>query len=86
MIQKYKEAKKYKVGDKVMIRNFSSTPGASQKLIPRYKGTYQVNRVLRNDRYVVTDVEGHHLTLTPYQGTWEASNMRSWKPGRFKIY
>lgn len=36
----------YKIGDKVMIKNFNSTPGASPKLIPRFKRPYQVNRVL----------------------------------------
>ena len=64
--QKHKKSGKYKVGDKVMIRSFDCTLGASQKLIPRYKGPYQVNRVLRNDRYVLTDVEDHQLTQTPY--------------------
>lgn len=78
--RKHKDPGKYEVGDKVMIRNFDCTPGASQKLIPRYKGPYQVSRVLRNDRYVLTDVEGHQMTNTPYYGTWEAANMRLWRP------
>lgn len=79
--RRHKVAKKYQVGDKVMVKNFDSTPGISQKLIPRFKGPYQVERVLRNNRYVLKDVEGFQLTQTPYRGTWEAANMRQWIPG-----
>jgi len=79
--RRHKIAKKYQVGDKVMIRNFDSTLGVSPKLIPRFKGPYQVDRVLRNDRYIIRDVEGFQLTQTPYRGTWEASNIRPWIPG-----
>lgn len=68
------------MNDKVMIRNFDATPGISQNLIPRFKGPYQVDRVLRNDCYVVKDVEGFQLAQTPYFGTWESSNMRPWVP------
>lgn len=79
--RRHKAANKYQVGDKVMVKNFDSTPGVPQKLIPRFKGPYQIDRVLRNDRYVLKDVEGFQLTQTPYQGTWEAANMRPWIPG-----
>lgn len=64
-----------------MVRNFDATPGVSQKLKSRFKGPYQVDRVLRNDRYVLRDAEGHQLSRIPYHGTGEASNMRSWTPG-----
>jgi len=79
--RRHKIAKRYQVGDKVMTRNFDNTPGVSLKLIPRFKGPYQVDRVLRNDRYVIKDTEGFQLTQTPYKGMWEASNMRPWIPG-----
>lgn len=78
--RKHKTAAKYQVGDKVMIRNIDNTPGASQKLIPRFKGPYQIDRILKNDRYVIKDVEGFQLTQTPYYGTWGASNIRLWNP------
>ncbi|XP_076659907.1 uncharacterized protein LOC143363195 [Halictus rubicundus] len=67
--------------DKVMIRNFDNSSGVSPKLIPRFKGPYKVDRVLKNDRYVIKDVEGFQLTQIPYFGTWEESNMRAWTPG-----
>lgn len=78
---RHKVAREYQLGDKVMIRNYDSTPGAPQKLIPRFKGPYQIDRVLRNDHYVLKDVEGFQLSQVPYKGTWEAKNMRPWIPG-----
>jgi len=79
--RRHKVAKKYQVGEKVMVKNFDNTPGVAQKLIPRFKGSYQIDRVLRNDRYVLRDVKGFQLTQTPYRGTWETANMRPWIPG-----
>ena len=76
--RKHKTAKKYQIGDKVMIRNFDNSPGVSQKMIPKFKGPHQIDRILRNDRYVLKDVEGFQLSQTPNHGTWEASNMRPW--------
>ncbi|XP_076660149.1 uncharacterized protein LOC143363456 [Halictus rubicundus] len=52
----------------------------STKIIPRFKGPYEIDRVLRNDRYVIKDVEGFQLSQTPYRGTWEAANIRPWRP------
>lgn len=77
--RKHKAAKEYQISDKVMIRKDNS-PGVSQQMIPKFKGPYQVDRVLRNDRYVIKDIEGFQLSQTPYHGTWEASNMRPWTP------
>jgi len=47
-------------------------------MIPRFKGPYQVERVLRNNRYIVRDIDGFQLTQAPYRGTWEAANIRPW--------
>jgi len=77
--RKRKVAREYKMGDKVMIKNFDNSVGVSQKMIPRFKGPYQVERVLRNNRYIVKDIDGFQLTQTPYRGTWEAANIRPWK-------
>lgn len=52
----------YELGGLVMIKNFENTPGVSKKLIPRFKGPYEVVTKLRNDRYVVADVEGFQNT------------------------
>lgn len=78
--QKRKEPHKYAEGDYVMIRNFDSSPGVSHKLIPQFRGPYEVVKVLRNNRYVVADVDGFQVTQKPYQGVWEPANMRPWLP------
>jgi len=63
----------YKVGDLVMIRNFGPSMG---KLAPQFKGPYEVVKVFRNDRYLVSDLEGFQNTQRHYQG--ESKNMRRW--------
>lgn len=56
--QKRKRAHTYNTGDLALIRNFDNTPGASKKLIPQFKGPYRVTKCLRNNRYVIADIEG----------------------------
>lgn len=73
-----KKPHRYKEGEYVGIRNFDNTPGAPKKLIPEFKGPYEIFKVLRNDRYVVKDVENFQTSRRPYEGTWEACNMRPW--------
>jgi len=76
--KKRKTAHEYKQGDLVMLRNFDSSVGASKKLVPNFKGPYCVKRALRNNRYLLSDVDGFLNTQRPYQGIWEACNMRPW--------
>lgn len=75
---KHKEPYKYSVGDFVMIRNFDSTPGVNKKLIPKYKGPYEVEKVLGNDRYLLKDVDNFQLTNIPYSGVSSSDNMKLW--------
>jgi len=51
-----------------MLRNFDITVRASKKLISRFKGPYKITKELRNNRYVVADIEGHQASQRPYQG------------------
>jgi len=74
--QKHKEAKCYKEGDYVMIRNVDTSVGNNKKLIPKYKGPYIVKQVLDSDRYRVTDVEGFQITQMPYNSIVAADAMR----------
>lgn len=69
----------YDQGDYVMVKNFDSTVGVSRKLIPRYRGPYEIIKKLRNNRYVVADVKGFQGSQKPYQGVWEPANMRPWR-------
>lgn len=64
-----------------MIKNIETAKGASHKIIPKFKGPYEVVRVLRNDRYVIKDMSNHQMKHKPYEGTWEAVNMKPWVKG-----
>ncbi|CAK9816459.1 Pro-Pol polyprotein [Anthophora plagiata] len=77
--KKRKVAKKYEVGDRVMLRNFVNVSDSS-KLLPQFKGPYEVAKVLRNDRYVIKDIDGFQVTQMPYKGTWAVWNMQPWLP------
>lgn len=59
-----------------MLHNYENTPGISKKLIPAFKGSYEIIKKLRSDRYVVADTKGFQQTQKPYNGVWEATNMR----------
>jgi len=60
-----------------MIKNIETGKGVLQKIIPEFKGPYEVVRALRNDRYVIKDVSDYQTMRRP-EGTWEAANMRPW--------
>jgi len=68
----------YQTGNLVLIQNFDNTPGVSKKLIPQFKEPYKVIKCMRNNRYVIADVEECQNTRNPYIGVWEAHNMRPW--------
>lgn len=74
----HKSPRKYSIGDKVVITNTVTTPGVNKKLLPRFKGPYEVEKVLPHNRYVLKDIEGFQVTQIPYHGTVEVSHMRPW--------
>lgn len=59
-----------------MVANVDNTVGVSKKLIPKYRGPYEIKRVLPNDRYVVSDIMGFQNTQIPYDGILEASRLK----------
>lgn len=69
----------YKVGDHVMVANVDVTVGVNKKLIPKYKGPYIIEKVLPNDRYVVTDIIGFQNTQIPYDGVLDASRLKPYE-------
>lgn len=75
---KHKKAVHYKVGDYVMLANTDCTPGVNKKLIPKFRGPYEIVKVLPNDRYVLNDIIGFQQTQIPYDGVVEASRLKSY--------
>ncbi|KYN22381.1 hypothetical protein ALC57_05223 [Trachymyrmex cornetzi] len=69
---------KYNKGDYVMIRKLQSKPGESAKLNPPYKGPYMIDDVLKNNRYVVTDVPGFNRTQRPYKSILSSDKIKPW--------
>ncbi|CAH2228158.1 jg4831 [Pararge aegeria aegeria] len=73
------KAKTYKEGDLVLIRIQSqSNDGQSRKLMPTFKGPFQVKKILNNDRYEVVDLRGSQRCSKMYNGVAVAENMKSW--------
>lgn len=61
-----------------MIKNVDTTPGVNKKHIPKFKGPYEIKKVLPNDRYVIQDIPGSRVTQMPFNSVYEARNMKSW--------
>lgn len=59
-----------------MITNTVTTAGVNQKLLPKYKGPYEISAVLPHDRYVVKDIEGFQLSNKPYEGILDPSHLK----------
>lgn len=67
------------VNDLVMIRvtSFPAT-GSSRKLLPKWRGPFQVSRILANDRYEVAEVKGSQRSQIPYLGVAGIDNIKPW--------
>lgn len=55
-------------GDFVMIWNDDVTAGVNKKLLPKYRGPYEVKKLLGNDRYRITDIVHFQVTEKPFEG------------------
>lgn len=76
---------KYAEGDFVVIRNVDTTIGTNKKLIPKYRGPYVIHKVLKNDRYVIRDIDNCQITQIPYHGVFEAARLKLWVKARQDI-
>uniref|UniRef100_A0A1B0DM01 Uncharacterized protein n=1 Tax=Phlebotomus papatasi TaxID=29031 RepID=A0A1B0DM01_PHLPP len=69
-VEKFNEGRKsphkYQVGDLVLAKTEHPASGESRKLLPRFRGPYQVKRVLGADRYEIGDTESTQVTQIPY--------------------
>lgn len=62
----------------VVIKSVDTVSETSKKLLPKFKGPYEVKRVLDFDRYVIGDIEGFQQTQIPYNGIVEPDQMKFW--------
>lgn len=75
---RHKKPTPYNEGDFVLIRDAQAKPGINRKLKPKYKGPYQVIKVLNNNRYVVRDIAGFNVTPRPYNSILSSDRMKPW--------
>lgn len=76
--QRRTKARKYAVGDMVLVERDILATGESRKLEPRYKGPYAVATVLPNDRYIIEDIPGAQRTQRPLRTVYAADRMKRW--------
>lgn len=68
----------YNQGDLVLIRDLQTKTGVNKKLKPNYKGPYKIAKVLRKNRYVVTDIPGFNITQKPYNSILSSDKLKPW--------
>ncbi|KAI5634129.1 hypothetical protein NE865_13170 [Phthorimaea operculella] len=69
-------AKTYSVGDLVLVQKQQNNPGDSNKLLPPYSGPFKISKVLPNDRYEVTSIDGY--TRRKYVNVYAAEKIKPW--------
>lgn len=75
-----KSATVYKEGDLVKITKVSfDNDGKSKKLVNKYLGPFKVTKVIGNDRYRISNIDGfNNKTKRKYKATVAADRMRPW--------
>ncbi|CAK1595379.1 unnamed protein product [Parnassius mnemosyne] len=73
------KAKQYNEGDLVLLKIQSMTnDGRSRKLLPTFKGPFQIKKCLGQDRYEVQDMRGSERSSRTYKGVAAAENLKPW--------
>lgn len=73
-----RESTKYKIGDYVLIKNVDTSSGTNKKLLPKFRGPYEVKKVLEHDRYVIGDIERFQQTQMPYTSIVSPDQVKYW--------
>ncbi|XP_067614932.1 uncharacterized protein [Eurosta solidaginis] len=66
----------YKEGDLVLAENAPPCTGFSRKLEPRYKGPFEIGKVLDRDRYVIQDLPGSRRKQRPYKSVYASDKLK----------
>ena len=74
--KKRAQTKVYQEGYLVMISNHNPDKGKSKKLAPKFKGPFRVSSILDNNRYVISNIEGH--SNRTYKNIFPADHLKPW--------
>lgn len=59
-----------------MIRSEAPATGRSRKLETKYRGPYEIAKILGRDRYLVQDIEGERQSSCIYKGIIAADRLK----------
>lgn len=71
--RKRKAVCNYKEGDFIVIKT-----NVDNKLSKKFRGPYIIKKILPNDRYFITDIEGFQVSNLPFSSVCSPNNMRMW--------
>lgn len=78
--KKRKEATRYNKRDLALVLR-SKVGGGSRKLLPNYRGPFEVAATLPNDRYVLSELKGsHRVQKAPFKSVEAVDRMKPWVP------
>lgn len=66
----------FTVGQLVLVRFEAPATGESRKLRPRFKGPYVIKKVLKNDRYVIGDIDGERQSSRDFEGVFPVDSLK----------
>jgi len=76
--KRHRKPRRYEEGDLVYVKMLQYKPGTNQKLAAKFKGPYRIKKVLKKNRFVVTDVPGYNLTQKPLNTILSSDKIKPW--------
>lgn len=75
---RHRTPKIYAEKDMVLIENVAPSTGDSRKLEPKYRGPYEVKKVLDCDRYLIGDIDDAARTQRPFLSVFASEKIKPW--------